>query len=81
MITNLRCIIGIKIIMSKCFDHKTPIPDTHSKIPPDSHIYASNANVQSRLQAKKSNLEKQMIGLADYAILFVFFECMIMVVM
>ena len=29
--------------MSMCFDHGTTFPDTHRKISPDSHIYASKA--------------------------------------
>ena len=54
--------------MSKCFDHKTAFPETHSKIPPDSRIYASNAIAQRRLQTQKSNLKKQRLGFAAYVI-------------
>ena len=42
--------------MPKYFDYKTMIPDTHSKIPPDIHIYLSEATVWIRLQSQKSNL-------------------------
>ena len=40
-ITILRYDVGTKIIMSKCFDHKTTFLDTHTKLPPGSHVYAS----------------------------------------
>ena len=34
-----------KIMITKCFDSGTMFPDTHGRIPLDSHIYASKAIV------------------------------------
>ena len=45
MITSFKYDIGTTILMSKCFDHTTTYPDTHRKIPPDKHIYASTTIV------------------------------------
>ena len=55
---SLKLNIGTKIQIMKCFDHNTTCPDTHSKIPPNSHIYPSKAIVWIRFQAPKNNLNK-----------------------
>ena len=64
--------------MSQCFDHKTAFPDSHSEIPPDSNISASNAIVYlKQASCQKDQLEKQMLGFTAYALPVFSFECMI----
>ena len=66
-IHNVKYVIGTKILISKCFDHGTTCMDTHSKIPPDRHIYVSKSIVWTRFQPPKSNLNKQTLTMLAFA--------------
>ena len=65
--------LGTKLRMPKYFNHGKAFPDTHSKIPLDSHIYTAKSigcrvlePPKSNFQNKQNNLDSQPMYMSSF---------------